>query len=174
MNLRSCSIFFIATFFLSILSLNLHANEYEGYCSGRFAIQAAMATGGNLGIGVVHYTEHTELGVTIAGQINNAHHSTKTVTPVIFGGLRHALCEGTYFAYGLDFANTFGTNNGKKIKYDLSAAPYISLEQMLTHHIMLVLWINPYQYEYEKIGRQSSVSTQSFFSTGGIGLNYIF
>lgn len=178
MNRRPCTIFILSTFFLSVLSLNLFANQIDEccseYCSGRFAIQAAIATGGNVGIGLVHYTENTEFGVTAAGQINNARFSTKVVTPVIFGGLRHSLCDGTYLAYGLNFANTFGKLNGERIKYALSGGPYISLEQMLTHHVMLVVWINPYQYGYQKIGRHSSVTTQSFFSAGGIGLNYLF
>lgn len=173
MNTHSKCIFFITTMFLNILSLNLFAYQYEDWCSGRFAIQGAMATGGNLGIGVVHYTEITEFGLTISGQINNSHHSTKTATPVVFAGLRNSLCEGTYLAFGLNFANTFGVDHGKKIKYDISGGPYVSLEQMLTYHLMLVFWIDPYQYNYQKIGKEST-STQSFFSTGGIGLNYLF
>ena len=171
--MRSSLFFLSITLFLSAISLSLNANEYDDCCEGRFAVQAAMATGGNLGIGIGHYSEQTEFGVTISGQINNARHSTKTVTPVIFGGLRNSLCEGTYLAYGLNFSNTFGTDRGRHIKYDIEAGPYFSLEQMLTSRLMLVLWINPYLYEYQKIGHQS-VTTQSFFHAGGIGLNYFF
>jgi len=169
----SCT-FFSCILFLSIFSSNFAENLWEeDNGTGRFAIQGAIATGGTLGIGIVHYTENTEIGLTISGQINNASHSTKTVTPVLFGGLRNAICEGTYFAYGLNVVSTFGTDQGHKIKYDIGAGPYISLEQMLTCHVMLVFWIDPYQYQYQKIGK-TSISTQSFFSTGGMGVNYLF
>jgi hypothetical protein len=93
--------------------------------------------------------------------------------PVIFGGFRKALYEKTYFAYGLDLIGTFGQDHGKSIKADYGIGPYISLEQMLTHNIMLAGWIQPYQHSYQKIGG-TSVSTNSFFSTGGMGINYLF
>jgi hypothetical protein len=159
--------------FLTVSSQDLSAYYFDDCCSGRFGVQGALTTGGNLGIGVVHYTEMTEIGATVSGQINNARHSSKSVTPAVFAGLRHSLCECTYFAYGLNAAATFGTYNGERIKCDVGVGPYISLEQMLTSHLMLVFWIDPYQYRYQKT-RSDSVSTHNIFSTGGIGLTYLF
>lgn len=143
------------------------------YPSNRLAIQAAMATGGVLGMGLVNFTETTELGLTLSGNYNNARCSTRTITPVLFGGLRQNICCNTYFAYGIDLASTFGQQHGLSIHSDYHVGPYISIEQMLTPHVMLAGWIQPYQYAYERIGC-SSVSTQSFFSTGGIAINYLF
>lgn len=141
--------------------------------SNRIAIQAAIATGGNLGIGIVDYAETTELGLTISGTVNNASNQTKTISPVIFGGLRKALGEQTYFAYGIDLVSTFGRDHGSHINSDYAVGPYISLEQMLTSHIMLSGWIEPYQYHYVKIAG-TSTSTNNFFSSGGIAINYLF
>lgn len=172
--MRNTLLFLSTALFLNILSPSLSAEPWGDCCGGRFAVQTAMATGGNLSIGIAHYTEQTELGVSISGQINNARRSTKTVTPVLFGGLRTSLCEGTYFACGLDVSNTFGTCKNRKIKLELDIGPYLSLEQMLTSRLMLVLWINPYMYEYQKLDHKQSLTTQSFFNTGGIGLNYFF
>jgi hypothetical protein len=139
----------------------------------RIAIQAAMATGGLLGIGVVDYTQQTEIGATLSGTYNNASNQTKTITPVIFGGLRHCLSENTYFAYGIDLAGTYGKDNGAHIESDYGIGPYISLEQMLTHHVMLAGWIQPYQYQYVKKDNVS-VSTNSYFASGGLAINYLF
>jgi len=142
--------------------------------SSRIAIQGALITGGIFSLGLEQFTDKTEIGASVSGSINNQSSPTKTVTPVIFGGLRQALCDRTtYFAYGVDLAGTFGEDHGQHIKADYAVGPYISLEQMLTDHVMLAAWIQPYQFEYKKVGA-SSVSTQSFFSTGGIAINYLF
>jgi hypothetical protein len=158
--------------FLSLCSLNAFANETDNN-SNRIAIQAALATGGTLGIGLVDYTEKTELGLSLSGNINNSSNETKTITPVVFGGLRKALGEQTYFAYGLNLVGTYGRNNGQHINSDYQIGPYISLEQMLTTHMMLSGWIEPYQYQYQKIGGVST-STHDFFNAGGLAINYLF
>ena len=164
---------------LTVISTTLSAYQYsnsccsEDSCAGRFGVQAALSTGGNTGIGLTYFTEDFEVGITASGHINDARHSTKTATPVLFAGLRQQLCNGTYFAYGITALGTFGHIDGKKIKSDYAVAPYISLEQMLTHDLMLVLWIDPYNYHHQKLGSHST-TTQSFFSTGGIGLNYLY
>lgn len=142
-------------------------------CWNRLAVQGAISTGGNLSIGLVDYTEKTEIGVTISGSVNNARRETRTVTPVIFGGLRNNIWNNTYFAYGLNVVGTFGREHGQRIQSDYQGGPYISLEQMLTCHLMLSGWILPYQYGYVKTGG-SSTTTNSFFNSGGIGLNYLF
>lgn len=161
------------TLVLTASLLGIVSTSCAAQCCDRLAIQGAMATGGNLSIGVVDYTERTELGLTLSGNYNNASHSTKTITPVIFGGLRQNIWNRTYFAYGLDLVGTFGRNNGQRINSDYAIGPYISIEQMLTCHVMLAGWIQPYQYQYQRIGGVST-TTNSFFSTGGIAINYLF
>lgn len=160
--------------FISLLSLMLLS--VTGHCccnSSRFGIQGAIATGGNLGLGIVNFTEKTEIGLTVSGKYNNARYQTKTITPVIFAGLRNHLCQCTYFAYGLDLVSTFGRNNGRTINTDYQVGPYISIEQMLTHHVMLAGWILPYQYSYQKVCCVST-STNNFFGAGGFAINYLF
>lgn len=141
--------------------------------SAQIALQGAMATGGVMSLGVVQYTPSTEIGLTASGSINNAPDESKSFTPVVFGGLREALGEQTFYAYGLQLGDTFGQSNGETIKTDIFVGPYVSLEQMLTPHIMLSGWIMPYQYEYLKIDHVA-VSTHDFFSAGGIAINYLF
>lgn len=153
---------------------NAHYQYIQDYlCGHQLAMQAAIATGGNFGIGLVDFTQTTEVGFSISGKINDAPLETKTVTPVLFAGLRNSLTEHTYFAWGLEGNKTFGTINGSHIKSNYQVALYISLEQMLNNHVMLVGWINPYQYEYQKLA-DIGVSTNQFFSTGGLGINYLF
>lgn len=139
----------------------------------RLAVQAAMATGGSLGIGLVDFTPKTEWGVTLSGKFNNADNQTSIVTPVLFGGMRQALGDNTYFAFGIDAAANYGRIDGVGINSDYFVGPYISLEQMLTCHVMLAGWIQPYQYNYAKIGGIST-STNSIFATGGVAINYLF
>ncbi len=141
--------------------------------SAHMAIQGALATGGTLSIGVVRYAPTTEIGVTVSGSVNNAPHTTQTLTPVIFAGVRKALLDRTYFAYGINFADTIGHQYGLTINADYQVGPYLSIEQMLTTHVMLSGWINPYQYEYQKIGGIST-TTNGIFSAGGIAINYLF
>lgn len=141
--------------------------------SHRIGIQGALATGGNLGIGIIDYTPVTEWGVTFSGSFNNASYENRTFTPVIFGGLRKQIAEHTYFAYGIDALGTFGKKDGLTIDSDYAIGPYISLEQMLTGHLMLSGWIEPYQYQYQKLGGYS-VSTHNIFAAGGVALNYFF
>ena len=164
---------FIFTIGLLALSSLVFAGDAVIDHYSRFGIQGAMATGGNLGIGIVNFTPVTEIGLTVSGSVNNAPDETRTITPVVFAGLRKSLCEHTYFAYGIDLAGTYGRIYGQKIDSDYGVGPYISLEQMLTPHLMLTGWIQPYQYHYQKRDWQS-ISTNNFFSTGGIGLNYLF
>ena len=141
--------------------------------STRVAIQGALVTEGDLSIGAVLYAPTVEIGITVSASLNNARYETKTFTPVIFAGLRKSILEHTYFTYGVDFADTIGRQNGLTINSEYQIGPYISLEQMLTSHLMLSGWINPYQYGYQKIGGVST-STNGIFSAGGIALNYLF
>lgn len=165
---------------IAITSLVASSLAHAGYeflddylCGHQFAVQSAIATGGNFGIGIVDYTQTTEIGFTISGSSNDAPFETKRVTPVLFAGLRNALCENTYFAWGAALNKTFGTINGLHVDSDIQAGVYVSLEQMLTNHFMLVGWIQPYQYEYRKLA-DVGVTTNQYFSTGGLGISYLF
>ncbi|MDP3559652.1 MAG: hypothetical protein Q8R79_04795 [Legionellaceae bacterium] len=149
------------------------ANETTAPNTNRIAVQGALATDGNLGIGIVNYAPNTELGLTLSGSFNNAQYPTQTLTSVIFGGLRKQIGEQTFFAYGINTLGTFGKVNGVSIHSDYAIGPYVSLEQMLTYHFMLSGWIEPYQYQYENFGG-AAVSTNSFFAAGGIAINYLF
>lgn len=146
--------------------------------TNQLAIQGAIATGGSLGIGITNYTETTELGGTISGIIDNADDQTKLVVPVVFAGWRKLLSEGTYtdgtyFAYGLDLVGKFGHIDGERLDADYQIGPYISLEQLVTKHILLVGWIQPYSYEYvKKEGEITSIN--GFFACGGMGISYLF
>ena len=140
---------------------------------GRYAVQAAIVTGGNFGVGLVHYTSSTEIGATVSGKFNNASNRTALFTPAIFAGFRKPLGERTTFAYGLDLASKFGQDEGQHIDENIQIGPYISLEQALTNNLLLVGWIEPYTFEYEKKAG-SSTTTQRLFGAGGLGLSYLF
>ena len=141
--------------------------------SARMAIQGAIATGGYLSIGIARYAPKTEMGISISGSVNNATNETQTFTPIVFAGLVKELGERTYFTYGVNFSDTIGHLYGLPINAYYQVGPYISLEQMLTTHLMLSGWINPYQYGYQKLGGVA-ISTNGIFSAGGIALNYLF
>lgn len=157
-----------------LFSMCVYSSQLQALgCDNRFAIQSAIVTGGNFGIGIANYSNIAEYGLTVSGTWNNASHDTRLFIPAIFGGFRHLLGEYTFFAYGLDLASKFGRENGMAVNADVFAAPYISLEQALTSHLLLVGWVNPYSFEYEKRGGVS-VTTQKFFGSGGLGLSYLF
>ena len=140
------------------------------FANSRFGVQGAITTDGDIGIGVVNYSEMYEMGFTLSGSVSN--NNTNSVSPSIFAGLRKPLLEHTLFAYGLNGGATFGeTANVDTRSYEVG--PYISLEQELTHSLLLSGWINPYAYGYQKTGG-TSTTTNNFFNTGGISLTYFF
>jgi len=141
--------------------------------SNRLAVQGLITTGGNVGFGLVDYTNWSEIGATIAVEINNAHKQTKLFTPAVFAGLRKPIGEQTYFAYGIDLASTLGQDTGKNIDSDIQVGPYISLEQALTSHLLLIGFIEPYSYEYQKKAGVCT-STHRVFSSGGLAMSYLF
>jgi hypothetical protein len=154
-------------------------NDYTAW-----AVQGNIVTGGLFGIGLTRYTNSTEMGVTVAGTINDADAETRIFSPAIFGGLRKPLFDNTYFAYGIEAAANFGREDGYKISSDYSVGFYISLEQQLTPNLLLTGWIDPYNYRHQKLDYDcdhhfcfmddTSVSTHSIFSAGGVALSYFF
>lgn len=76
-------------------------------------------------------------------------------------------------AAGATFLQNFGKEHGLSIDREYEIGPYISLEQMLTYHILIGGWILPYQYDYEKVGGFAR-KEHEIFSAGGITLNYFF
>jgi len=137
------------------------------------AVESSITGGGNIGMGLVRYTEQTEIGFSVSGTADTASAQTKLFVPVLFGGWRKALGEKTYFSCGLDLVGRYGRDAGQAISSDYGAGPYVSLGQVLTRHIMLVGWIDPYTYEYEKKGGIAT-SKNGFFDNGGLGLSYLF
>lgn len=137
---------------------------------GRFGIEGTMATGGNFGIGVTYYTPSYEVGVLASGSSNNYH--SRIITPVVFGGLRKYLTCNTVFAYGVNLVANYGKIGGTDI-HSYNAGVYISLEYYLSERLMLVGWIDPYAYETFKQGR-CRLNTNYIFSTGGLGLAYLW
>ena len=93
--------------------------------------------------------------------------------PVLYGGWRKSLGERTYFSCGLDLVGKYGRDAGKAISADYQVGPYISLEQLLTRHVMLEIWVDPYAYEYANKGG-AETSTNRFFGSGGLGISYLF
>ncbi len=166
---------FVFSFFFINISL-ANANNILTDGPARMAIQAAIGSdliATSFGIGIARYTPTTEIGVTASGHVDNAPLRTQTVTPVIFGGLRKALGENTYFAYGINYIETFGHSEGLTIDLQYELGAYISIEQFLTNHIMLAGWIMPYQYDHVKIGGMTTANSE-IFSAGGIAINYLF
>lgn len=158
---------------LIALSSLVHANGIVETHSGHPAIQGSIATNGNVSAGVAYYTETTEIGLLVSASINNASSQTKLFVPAFFAGFRKTLLDNTYFAYGLDLATKVGRESGEEINSYIAVGPYISLEQALTKHFLLVGWIEPYSFEYEK-KCSVSTSTNHIFSMGGLGISYLF
>lgn len=151
------------------------AQAQEGQAAGYngLAVQAVIATGGTLGMGLSRYTNNTEIGFSVSGTADTANAQTKLFVPVLYAGWRKALREKTYFSAGLDLLGKYGRDAGQAISADYQAGPYVSLEQVLTSHILLNVWVDPYNYEYKSAGGVST-STNRFFATGGLGLSYLF
>ncbi|MBA2654989.1 MAG: hypothetical protein H0U71_08015 [Gammaproteobacteria bacterium] len=158
---------------LSFLFFAVPAQAYTCYDYGRLAIQGSLVTDGNLSIGITHYTEQSEIGVYASGLVNNACCETRIFAPGIFAGFRKNICECTYFAAGIDFVSVFGTENCCHIDADYTVGPYISLEQKLTSHLLLIGWIQPFSYQYED-KCNCTVATNRFFASGGIAMSYLF
>lgn len=148
----------------------IYVVEEENFST--FAIQGTISTKGNIGLGITHYTEQTEIGMTFSGLVdNNGHEQTKIFTPVLYAGFRKPLAENTYLALGLDMASAFGRDEGKHIDADIQIGPYLALEQELTSRLLLVGWIDVYNYEYLKEDGVS-ISTNRIFASGGLGFSY--
>lgn len=141
--------------------------------SSHWAIQGAIVTGGVASIGIAHYSDSIEFGAAVTGAMDNDSDKTSIFTPVIFGGWRKNILENTYFAFGLNIGANLGEDSGENLDPDIFAGPYISLEQQLTSKLLLVGWIDPYNYEYRRTDDES-LSINRFFNSGGIALNYYF
>lgn len=158
----------------SFIFANEACNTDNPYCKGHFAIEGTIATGGNIGIGLIYYAPRFELGVTASGYFNNAHDKGEIITPVIFGGLRKYLNCETVFAYGVNVVGNYGKIAGRNIDFSYISGFYISLEYYLRENVLLVGWIDPYAFETTKLEHSRKVNTNHIFNTGGIGLSYLW
>lgn len=144
----------------------------------RIAIQGTLAAhggsgGATTGIGIVDYGRWFELGMNLSGEVSSGPDQTRLFIPVAFGGLRTHLFECIYLAGGINYSSKIGKQNGYHIKNDFTTGPYIGIEYLLAHHLLLVGFINPYSYEKERING-STIVRQQFFNTGGIALSFLF
>lgn len=169
--MKKLFVFCVLISFSTIVSANATVN-YKAKETTRVAIQSAITTNGNATIGLVLFAPKYELGVFGGGKIIDNNNKTELFTPGIFGGGRYFITNSTIFAFGLDLRGKFGKDNGQNIKQYYGIGPYVSLEQMLTDHVMLSIWYDPYFYEYEKTSKETT-NTHNFGS-GGLGLEYLF
>lgn len=160
-----------------MVSLGTAFADDSDFSTPRLGVISVLATdnghGTSMGMGLGVYSQTLEVGVTASGYIKNANEATSLGSLVIYGGGRVDLTEKTYLAVGATFLQNFGHENGLHVDREYEIGPYISLEQMLTHHVLIGGWILPYQYDYEKLAGMIS-KEHEIFSAGGITLNYFF
>jgi hypothetical protein len=162
----------------AIISLLPATSFAVGLGDGRLGVQAGynLGTASGTSIGVVHYWNNFEGGITGGYASNNVTGSeTKIGNVGAFAGLRHSLDQGSWFAWGANFQYGFGTISGRAGYKPIQVGPYVALEHMLGNSILVAAWINPYLYRSEKddVNTVATV-TSSFFTTGGIGFSYLF
>ncbi|MFA6409207.1 MAG: hypothetical protein WCW01_03425 [Gammaproteobacteria bacterium] len=142
--------------------------------NGHWGVDGAVVTDGSILMGVNRYAPNYEVGLAFGGKFNNSSTARTSLFSVpVFVGLRSFLAEHTALGYGVNGGVAFGRSAGAKVNSNYTVAPYVSLEQYLTEHVMLRFWLNPYQYEYDKKDGVST-STNSIFSAGGFGVTYLF
>jgi hypothetical protein len=169
--MKKVLIFCVLIIFSTIVTANTTGNDKAKEAT-RIAIQTALTTGGNATIGLVLFAPKYEIGVFGGGKIINNNSKTELFTPGAFAGGRYFITNSTIFAFGLDLLGKFGKDNGENIQQYYGIGPYVSLEQMLTYHVMLSIWYDPYFYEYEKTNKVTT--TTHNFGSGGIGVEYLF
>lgn len=140
----------------------------------RYGIEFAMNTGGNLAFGMVGYGYYYEYGAVGSITIIDGENDSQIYSPGIFVGGRYHLCIRTILACGIDFAANFGKKDDRDIQKDLITSAYISFEQILSRHVLLSFWINPYQFEYQKLEGLKPLNVHSICSSGGIAIAYLF
>lgn len=158
---------------LAMLLIGVLQTSHADY--SRIAIQGAIVNGGAVSIGLAKYAPCYELGIT--GGAVFASGNSISFTPTIFGGFRRNWGENTFFAYGLDVSTTIGRYYGESFGRNVFIAPYISLEQMVSSHIMVSGFINPYAFQYRRYDTDVGYierTTNHIFSTGGLALSYLF
>lgn len=166
---------FIALCFFFMFSSSLYAfTKWD-----RIALQGNLqVSNGNAytGFGIVDYGRWFELGANFGGLVSKGDGQSKVFLPSAFGGFRHLLsrCDCTYFAWGLNYSSRLGQDNGRHIKSDYGVGPYISLEKWLSYNILLVGYINPYRYEHEVIKNGPRITSNQYFTSGGIAVSYVF
>lgn len=138
------------------------------------AVQMALVANAGMSIGLLHFDEYYSYGFNLAGKTSKTNNqNTQLFTPSLFAGGRYYLGCSTYFAYGIDLASKFGKQSGQNVKNNIGVGPYISLDYHMTECLVLTAWIDPYFYNYEKIGTVQS-RTHSYFNNGGVGISYFF
>lgn len=147
---------------------NVLSTESVDYTRDAWGIQGAVVTNGNITTGVAYYTPHSSAGITVGAHVAN--HDNSRVTLSIFGGPRDLIHPQVYFAYGLDV----GTTLGDDIKNSYFIGPYIGLDYYATTNILFSVFVNPAMYNHEEIKHQSTQNRVDIFSSGGIGISYLF
>jgi len=156
----------------AITSANACTPGQELFDHNRVGIQGSLTTGGNVGLGLVDYTNTTEIGFNIAARIYNSSIGNATeIVPAVFGGFRKELSQRTYATLGLDVAANIFRQGGEHTT-GWFAGPYIGIEQMLANNIMLTGWIDPYSYSHQET-LYETVTTHRILATGGIAFSYL-
>lgn len=143
-------------------------NKSVNYTRDAWGIQGAIVTDGNISTGVVYYTPHSSAGITLGAHVAN--HDNSRVNLTVFGGPRYLIHSQAYFTYGLDVGTSFGDD----IKNAYFIGPYVGLDYYATTNILFSVFINPAMYSHEEIKHQSTQNRVDIFSSGGIGISYLF
>ncbi|MFA6409208.1 MAG: hypothetical protein WCW01_03430 [Gammaproteobacteria bacterium] len=151
----------------------LLAFQTSAYAKGHWAVEGTVVTSGVVAVDLVRYEKAYEAGVSFGGKFNNSSSRTSMFSAAVFGGLRYFIAPKTVFVYGISVASLFGRDNGAKINASYSIAPYISVEQYLSEKVLVSVWIDPYQYQYDKKDGVCT-STNRIFNAGGLGVSYLF
>jgi len=153
-----------------------HEQEIENkidFSRTAWGAQIAATSGGNISPGFVRYAPNYSAGITASANLDN-NEDDRTFSVEIFGGPRYLLLPATYFAYGLEVDSEFGKKHDKTIEASYAVGPYVGIDYYFSTHVLISAFISPYTYQYERLKDESSTSTNKIFSSGGIGLSYLF
>ncbi len=132
-------------------------------------------TDGNGSLGFGYYSNNFAVSLSINGLNYSDGPETSYWTPFLFAELKKEIDSNTHFGYGVNYHQTFGDDNGEEIR-DYSLGPHLSISHKLLDKLLIMGWVNPYEYRF--IGRKTSSGTTgnsiAAYGSGGLRLVYFY
>ena len=126
-----------------------------------------------MGANIIRFSPNYSVGLGASASIDDEDDNS-TYDVSIFGGPRFLIHSATYFVVGFGVSSEFGEKDHRDIEASYSLEPYVGIDYYFSTHVLTSAFISSYGYRYERLDGKASTNTNEIFSSGGIGISYLF